>query len=123
MSLALMSNLLTILLCIGVIIQGTRMLSRLKTVSDGQMGAIVSGLDRATAQASLVLADLKRTLGQDGAALAQSLADGQELRDELTVLIGIANAMAERLVEAGQTRPCQENTETSEFYSTGEPAI
>lgn len=103
MTLTLMSNLLTIILCIGVIVQGSRMMVRLRAVSDGQMGNIVSGLDRATAQASLVLADLKQTLAVEGGALAQSLVQAEELRDELSVLIGIANAMAERLVEAGQT--------------------
>lgn len=105
MSLALMSQLITILLCVGVIVQSTRMMRELKAVTNGDMSAVVTGLDRATVQASAVLADLKRTLGTDGAALAQALADGQELQEELTMLIGIANSMAERLVEAGKTRP------------------
>ena len=105
MSLALMSQLITILLCIGVIVQATRMMRELKAVTNGDMSAVVTGLDRATLQASAVLADLKRTLGTDGAALAQALADGQELQEELTMLIGIANSMAERLVDAGKTRP------------------
>jgi len=105
MSLALMSQLITIVLCIGVIVQATRMMRELKAVTNGDMSAVVTGLDRATLQASAVLADLKRTLGTDGAALAQALADGQELQEELTMLIGIANSMAERLVDAGKTRP------------------
>lgn len=105
MSLALMSQLITIVLCIGVIVQATRMMRELKAVTNGDMSAVVTGLDRATLQASAVLADLKRTLGTDGAALAQALADGQELQEELTMLIGIANSMAERLVDAGKARP------------------
>lgn len=105
MTLTLMSHAITILLCVGVIIQSTRMMRQLRAVADSEMGAVVTGLDRAIVQASAVLADLKRTLSTDGAALAQTLADGTELREELTMLIGIANSMAERLVEAGQSRP------------------
>jgi inorganic triphosphatase YgiF len=105
MSLALMSNLLTMMLCVGVIVQATRMMRQLRAVKESDLAVVVTGLDRATGHAVAVLADLKRTLGTDGAALAQSLADSTELREELSVLIGIANAMAERLVEAGQGVP------------------
>jgi Domain of unknown function (DUF6468) len=104
MSLSLMSNLATMMLCIGVIVQAARMMRQLQAVKNSELGAVVTGLDKATAQAAMVLADIKRTLGTDGAALAQQLADGTELREELTMLIGIANSMAERLVEAGQTK-------------------
>jgi hypothetical protein len=104
MSLTLMSNLATMMLCIGVIVQAMRMMRQLQAVKNSELGAVVTGLDKATGQAAAVLADLKRTLGTDGAALAQRLADGTELREELTMLIGIANSMAERLVEAGQAK-------------------
>jgi hypothetical protein len=104
MNFALMSQLITIMLCVGVIVQATRMMRELKTVANGDMAAVVSGLDRATTQASMVLAELKRTLGGDGAAMAETLSQGREIQEELTMLIGIANSMAERLVEAGQAR-------------------
>ena len=103
MSFTLMSNALTALLCIGVIVQSVRMMQCLRLVSDGQLGTMVGALDRATSQASTVLAGLRSTLSIDGAALAQDVIAARELREELTVLIGIADAMAERLVKAGQT--------------------
>lgn len=102
MTLSLMANLVTIFLCIGVIVQATRMMRQLAAVKDSELATVVTGLDQATARAAEVLADIKGSLGRDGAALAQSLAEGQELREELTMLIGIADAMAERLVEAGR---------------------
>ncbi|MBB6122772.1 DUF6468 domain-containing protein [Sphingobium subterraneum] len=102
MSLTLMSNVVTAMLCVGVIVQSIRMMRRLRLVSDGQLGTMVNALDRATSQASTVLAGLRSTLSIDGAAVAQDVAAARELREELTVLIGIANSMADRLVEAGQ---------------------
>lgn len=105
MSIALTSNILTMLLCIGVIVQAGRTVRQLRAIRKSELGAVVAGLDLATHQAGLVLADIRRTLGTEGTALAQALSDGKELREELTMLIGIANSMAERLVEAGQARP------------------
>lgn len=118
MNFMLTSNLLTIILCIGVIVQSGRMMQRLRLVSDGQMGAIVAALDRATSQASTVLAGLRSTLSIDGAAVARDVAEARDLKEELAVLIGIANAMADRLAE-GSGRM----SEAAAQENTADPAI
>ena len=100
MTLALTSNLLLALLCLGVIVQTRRLMGRLRTVTDGSMQATVAALDKATAEARAVLEGLRRLLADDGAAVARNVAAARALQDELGVLIGLADAMAERLVEA-----------------------
>lgn len=104
MTFALMSNILLGLLCVGVIVQTRRLMLRLRTVSDGSMQTTVAALDRATAEARTVLEGLRRLLSEDGAAVARNVAAARALQDELGVLIGLADAMAERLVEARSAR-------------------
>lgn len=104
MSLDLTANILTIILCIAVIVQAVRMNRQLRAVKDADLRGVVTALDEATVRASQVLADLRRTLGSQAAGLSSDIDQAATLREELSVLIGIANAMAERLVEAGQAR-------------------
>jgi hypothetical protein len=60
---------------------------------------MVAALDMATGQARAVLSEMKETLRTDGAAHARTVAQGEAMREELTVMVGIANAVAERILE------------------------
>lgn len=97
---ALFANMLTIILCLAVLVQSVRMMRGLKGVNVSQMGTVVLGLDHATAQARAVLNELKIILAREGADNARTVAEGEAIRDELKMLIEIADSMAQRLAEA-----------------------
>jgi hypothetical protein len=97
------TNILTILLCLAVLVQSVRMMRSLKAMRESALAEAAEALDRATAAANHVLGELKRTLKEDSRATAEALRAGAELRDELVVMVGIANSVAERLVEANGT--------------------
>jgi hypothetical protein len=61
---------------------------------------VVEALQIATVQARAVLSDMKHTLGTDCARHAQLVERARELRDELSLMTGIADAAAERIVNA-----------------------
>lgn len=96
----LIANALTIILCLAVLIQSARMMRNLKAVNVSQMGTVVLGLDHATGQARKVLGELKLILAEEGAQNARVLAEGEALRDELRMMIEIADNMASRLADA-----------------------
>lgn len=100
MSFATVSDLALGLLCVAVLVQNLRVMRNFQAIRSGDLGATVQSLDRATAQARAVLADLKQILATDGAANARAIASGESLRDELSVMVGIGNAVAERIMEA-----------------------
>ncbi|MXP10423.1 DUF6468 domain-containing protein [Pseudoblastomonas halimionae] len=100
MSFTAFTNVITILFCLAVLIQSVRMLRSLKQMREAQFDRTVGALDTATAKASAVLSELKGTLTTDGAANLRALSEAREVREELNLMVGIANAMAERLVEA-----------------------
>lgn len=100
MSFAVFTNILTIIFCIAVLVQSVRMMRSLKGVKSNQLTELVAALDKSTGLARGVLSELKQELSTEGIANIQALSEGKEIRDELNLLIGIANAMAERLVDA-----------------------
>ena len=100
MSFATLSNIATIMFCIAVLVQSVRMMRCLRDMKGDEFGAVVAALDAATAEARSVLADLRETLRTDCAANARVIASGTTMREELTVMTGIADAVAERLLEA-----------------------
>lgn len=108
MSFTVFTNVITVLFCIAVLIQSVRMMRSLKQVREGQLDRTVGALDTATAKAQAVLSELKQTLSIEGTANARALGDAREVREELNVMIGIANAMAERLIEAASSVSRQE---------------
>ncbi|MBY8337855.1 hypothetical protein KYN89_12460 [Alteriqipengyuania sp. NZ-12B] len=108
MSFTVFTNVITVLFCIAVLIQSVRMMRSLKDVREGQLDRTVGALDTATAKAQGVLSELKQTLSVEGAANARALGDAREVREELHLMIGIANAMAERLMEAASVGSAQE---------------
>ena len=108
MSFTVFTNVITVLFCIAVLIQSVRMMRSLKQVREGQLDRTVGALDTATAKAQGVLSELKQTLSIEGTANARALGDAREVREELHLMIGIANAMAERLIEAASVGAAQE---------------
>lgn len=99
MSFAVFTNLIVILLCAAVLVQSVRMMRSFRAVKDGGLQAVVAALDASTAQARAVLSDLKETLRTEAADNARIVAEGRAIREELSVMVGIANAVAERIVE------------------------
>jgi len=108
MTFVAISNLALSLLCVAVIVQTVRMISRFNALKKGDLGETVKSLDRATAQARQVLAELKEKLATDGTASIRALQSGEELREELSVMIGIGNAVAERILEASSGERAKE---------------
>ncbi len=100
MTFATFSNILTMMFCIAVLVQSLRLLRALRAVKSDDFGAIISALDASTAEARTVLADLREILRTECAANAQVIASGTAMREELTVMSGIADSVAERIVEA-----------------------
>ncbi len=100
MTFAGFTNLVVAAMCLAVILQSVRMIRNIRAVQTGDLGDTIKSLDRATAQARAVLAELKDVLLTDGAANARSIATGEILRDELSVMVGIGNAVADRIMEA-----------------------
>ena len=101
MNMMIMSQLLLAILCVGVMVQTVRLMRRLALVADGRLGEAVAALDVATREARTVLSGLRQALGGDGAAVAREVLAARELSEELRLMIGIADAMAERLSGAG----------------------
>lgn len=102
MTFATMTNIVTMLFCTAVLVQSVRMMRSLKTVQDGALSTVIDTLDLATAQARAVLDEFKATLATC-AASERMVRDGQDMAEELSVMIGIADASAERLVQASST--------------------
>ncbi len=100
MTFATFTNLVLMLLCVAVLVQCARMMRSFNAIKSGDLGETVKQLDRATAQARGVLAELKTILATDGAATTRTIASGETLRDELSVMVGIGNAVAERIMDA-----------------------
>lgn len=100
MTFATFTNLLLMALCVAVLVQSARMMRSFKAIKTGDLGETVKQLDRATAQARTVLGELKDILSTDGAASVRTIQSGETLRDELSVMVGIGNAVAERIMDA-----------------------
>lgn len=99
MSFVHVSEILMTLLCCAVLVQTMRLMRALRTLKDGSLSRVIDALDHATGQARMVLAEMKTTL-TNAAATSKVVADGRHMAEELGVMIGIADASAERLLEA-----------------------
>jgi enamine deaminase RidA (YjgF/YER057c/UK114 family) len=99
MSFATFTNIIVIVIGAAVLVQSVRMMRSFQAVKNGGLKEMVEALEKATSQARHVLADLKETLRTEGAANARVVSEGERMREELTVMIGIANASAERMLE------------------------
>jgi hypothetical protein len=97
---AVVSNIVTMILCIAVLVQSVRLMRAFDTVKSGALTDVVGALDASTSEARRVLAKLTELLRGDLAITARTISEGKAMIDELTVMTGIANAIAERIVDA-----------------------
>ncbi|MFC0686532.1 DUF6468 domain-containing protein [Novosphingobium clariflavum] len=100
MNTATMINFTLVPICTAVMVQGWRIDRRMKAFRNAPLTEGVASLERATAQARAVLGELKRVLATDGVAQARTIADAEAMRDELADMVGIGNAVADRIVAA-----------------------
>ena len=106
MSFATTINLLTILLCSAVLVQCWRMTRALERFRAADFPGTVSALETATTQAEAVLHRIRALLASEAEPKLKAIAQADQAAEELGVMIGIANASADRLLEvARQTRP------------------
>lgn len=99
MSFEILTSVATMIFCSAVLVQSVRMMRSLRAVKEGALTEVVGALDASTAQARVVLSELRTTLHECGAS-ARTFSAAREIAEELSVMVGIANATAERLVEA-----------------------
>jgi hypothetical protein len=119
MSFSTFTNIVTMMFCAAVLVQSVRMIRCLRAVKEGPLPQVVEALDRSTAQARQVLSELKDTLRQDCAANTRAVASGEAMREELAIMIGIANAAAERIVDAmGSMQAASADATTREIDGT-----
>lgn len=95
-------NLATIILCGAVLVQSLRLMRLIARVQGDEVTEQVAAMDRATAEARGVLASLQGVLSHEVAEAARMLPQARAMREELTVLLGLADVAAERLVSAAQ---------------------
>ena len=108
MTIASAINLLTILLCSAVLVQCWRMTRALERFRAADFPGTVRALQGATSEAEAVLQRIRATLSADAEPKLKAIADAGHIADELGVMIGIANASADRLLDvARQSRPEQ----------------
>ncbi|WP_010219794.1 hypothetical protein [Sphingomonas sp. PAMC 26621] len=100
MTFSTLTDVVTILFCSAVLVQSVRLIRCLQAVKGAGFADMVAALDTSTIQAKRVLADLRDTLHIDCVANARVIASGEAMREELTVMAGIADAVAERIVDA-----------------------
>jgi hypothetical protein len=100
MDILMVSNIVTALLCLAVLVQSARLMRGLKSVRKADLGESVKVLDQATGAARSVLGELKAVLENEGRANCTTVDEAQKIRDELGMLINLADSMAERLVDA-----------------------
>ncbi|WP_404367671.1 hypothetical protein AB5I39_13255 [Sphingomonas sp. MMS24-J45] len=112
MSFATLTDIVTMLFCTAVLVQSVRLIRALRAMKGDDFGAMVKALDKATAEAREVLDELRETLRVDCAANARVIATGTAMREELTVMAGIADAVAERIVEAVEKSKTMPNRTT-----------
>jgi hypothetical protein len=114
MSFAILANALTMILCMAVLVQSVRMMRSLRTVKDGALTEVVTALEKATAGARSVLSEMKSTLSTDCAQHARLVDQARGLRDELSDMIGIADAACERVVNTVSLANAVRSHEASE---------
>ena len=99
MSFATTVNLVTIILCIAVLVQCARMMRSLQAFRSADLTGTAAALDAATGQARQVLELIRAVLAAEAEPRIRSLDEARTIADELAVMIGIANASADRLLE------------------------
>ena len=95
-------NLVTILLCSAVLVQCWRMTRALTAFRAADFPGTVAALDRATREAEAVLGRIRDVLASEAEPKLQAIGEAERVGDELGVMIGIANATADRLLESAR---------------------
>ncbi len=93
-------NAVLVVSCSAVLVQSWRMDRRMKTFREVQLAEGVNQIERATMQARRVLSDLKQLLATEGMAQSNVLASAEAMREELSMMVGIGNSVAERIMDA-----------------------
>lgn len=104
MSFATTINLATIILCIAVLVQCARMMRSLQAFRSADLPGTAAALDAATAKAHQVLEHIRVVLAAEAEPKIRSLDEARTIADELAVMIGIANASADRLLDNARSR-------------------
>ncbi|MCP4027555.1 MAG: DUF6468 domain-containing protein [Sphingomonas sp.] len=94
------TNIATALFCAAVLIQSVRMMRSLKAMRNAPLSDVVAALDASTERAKTVLSEMKTMLSHGIAANGRCSEDARKLSDELRIIIEIADAAADRIVEA-----------------------
>lgn len=102
MSFSVLVNLLTILLCSAVLVQCWRMMRALAAFRAADFPGTVTALEGATREAETVLTSIRSVLAQDAEPRLLALGEARQVADELGVMIGIANATADRLLDVAR---------------------
>jgi len=126
MNFATLTNIATALFCAAVLVQSVRMMRSLKVVKDGALTEMVDALDKSTAQARAVLSEMKAILGGEYIANAKLVEEARTMRDELGVMIGIADASAERIVDAASAANGRHSADSNKdrmVHAVQEPAF
>lgn len=106
---------------LAVLVQCARMMRRLKAMRDSSMQEMVAAIDRSTAEARVVLDGLKSALASDMRKCNEIIAEGTAMREELDVMTGIANTVAERILETVRAANAQMHAHVApEDYSVDE---
>ena len=102
MTIALLSNILTIILCGAVLVQCARMTRSIAQFRQVDLPAMIGALDGATGRADTVLGQLRDLLQREAEPKMRQLSEGHAVAEELGVMIGIANATADRLLDTAR---------------------
>lgn len=124
MTFATIINVVFSALCVIVVIQSMRMMKGVRELRDVSLDQSVKQMDAATARAQAVLTELKMVLGSAASTHSRTVAEGEALRDELSVMIGIGNSVADRIVEvaAAQNGPKAVNDDDANMPVMAKPA-
>ncbi|MBZ6379232.1 hypothetical protein B5C34_08820 [Pacificimonas flava] len=114
--LATFTSVLTILFCTAVLVQAVRLDRRLKLIQSAENGKMVQALDEAARRAEAATEALRDLLRNEGARLQGDIGRGKDMADELTVMVGLADAAADRILssmprEATGTAPANDAAE------------
>ncbi|TCP37521.1 hypothetical protein [Sphingomonas sp. BK235] len=106
----LVTNIVTSLLCAGVLVQTVRLSRAVRTLRQSGLVDVVQTLEAATAASQQALSALGTVLATDGPTLDAAVRDGRAvrdqlhaLRDELSLMIDIGNGVADRILAAADT--------------------
>jgi hypothetical protein len=125
MSFTMAMNIGVMVLCAAVLVQSWRLMHNLKAIRGPGLREMILALDHSTHEASAVLgrlkaflatdlADKRRSLAEDCAmrdelheslkpivaSIAAQVAEGVAMRDELKVIVEIADSVANRIMDA-----------------------